>query len=763
MFALVALGIGGCGDDGASSTDAGPSADAGADARADAGPPPPSRPAEAPLVQWVDPFIGTGGLGFGVGSAFPGPQRPFGMVRPGPDTTAPDGAPGFNHCAGYWYDDPLIRGFSHTRMHGTGIADYGAVGIMPTVGMTADKTSHLGYRSAFSHDTEEASPGYYAVTLDDPNVRVELTAADYTAFHRYTFDASAGTDATVLIDAGYFMADLDIVDGAVTVDPTTREIHGFSHFTGGYSGRFGGMPVHFVARFSRDFAAHGVWKAGTLFAGETMRTGNDSGAWVTFDAGADPVVEVAVAVSFIDVAHARANLDAEIAPGFDGTRTATVAAWEEALARAEIEGRSERDFRIFYTALYHALLMPTLASESDGSYRGLDGEVHVADGFRYYTDFSLWDTYRTQHPLLVLLYPEYQTDMLRSLVAMANDGGYMPRWPLGIGYTGGMVGDSANVVFGDSVLKGVTDFDQRAAYDAMRRQAMEPSPDGAPYGGRSGIADYMALGYVPIEAGGSSASHTLEFAYDDYALAALAEALGETADAAMFRERAGNWRNLWEPEQQFLLGRHRDGTFPADVDPFVWTDFYAEGTAWQYVWFVPHDLEGLAEVMGGRDAFLGRLGMFFEQSERRPYMPFSPGTWYWHGNEPDLHAPWIFAALDDWDGAARWVRWAAELHYGDGPDGLPGNDDAGTMSAWYVFAALGVFPIAGTDVYLLASPIFTRATLHLPAGDFTIDAPDASERAIYVESATLNGAPLDRPRLVHADLAGATLSLDLRE
>jgi predicted alpha-1,2-mannosidase len=723
--------------------------------------------AAPPLVRFVDPFIGTGGLGFGVGNAFPGPQVPFGMIRPGPDTTGADSAPEMNHCAGYTYYDALIRGFSMTRMHGTGIADWGAPGLMPAVGMDASRTSWPGYRAAFSHDTEEASPGYYAVTLDPAGIRVELTATDRVALHRISFPPSAGADATVIVDTGYHMADVAISDGRVEVDPAAAEVSGFVTLDGGYSGRSGGVTVYFVMRFSRDVASHGVWKAGELFPGETARDGADSGAWLAFDAAADPVVEVAVAVSLVDVDHARLNLDAE-APGpeldFDGVRAAAEARWEQALGAVEVEGRSERDFRIFYTALYHALLMPTLATDVDGAYRGLDREVHAAEGFTYYTDFSLWDTYRTQHPLLTLLYPAWQTDMLRSLAAMARDGGCMPRWPLGTGYTGGMVGDPADIVFADSWVKGVRGFDLREAYDLMLVTADGPTPtELCPSGGRAGIADYLSLGYVPIESAGSSASWTLEMAYADFALSRLADALGEVADRDRFAARGGSWRNLLDPATGLLLGRHSDGTFPVGDDPNGWQDYYAEGNAWQYRWLAPHDLEALAAAEGGVAPFLEQLDQFFEESAAEDYEPILPSRWYWHGNEPDLHAAWIYAALDRPAGSARWVRWALARHYGDGPDGLPGNDDAGTMSAWYVFSALGLYPIAGLEDYLVGSPIFTRAVVHLDAGDLVIEAPASSARALYVREATLDGAALDRPRVRHDALPGATLRLDLVE
>ncbi|HEY8376055.1 MAG TPA: glycoside hydrolase domain-containing protein, partial [Nannocystis sp.] len=344
---------------------------------------------------------------------------------------------------------------------------------------------------------------------------------------------------------------------------------------------------------------------------------------------------------------------------------------------------------------------------------------------------------------------------------------YMPRWPLGTGYTGGMVGESATITFADSVLRGIDPeaIDLAAAYAAMRQTAVAPVPPGAPYGGRMAIEKYIELGYVPHEAGGSSCSWTLESAYNDHALAAIAAILGEADDASMFAARAKNWQNMWDPGSQLLIARREDGSFLQDVDPLSWQDFYAEGNALQYTWYAPHDLEGLADVMGGRESAISRLHQFFVDSEQE-VVTWMPQQYYWQGNEPDIHAPFIFSALDDHAGSARWSRWVLRNRFDDTPAGLPGNDDGGTMSAWLAFSALGVFPIAGTDVYLLGSPIFSEAILHLPDGELRIVAPVTSDAvataADVTASASWNGEPLARPRVTHAAIAqGGTLRIDL--
>lgn len=732
--------------------------DADSSTGADPLPPPTGEPAQAPLTQWVDPFIGTGGKGYGTGSAFPGPQVPFGMARPGPDTSLAGLALGFAHCSGYSFEDTHVLGFSQTRMHGTGIVDYGAVSFMPTLGFTPDKALPTAVMQAFDKASETASPGRYALTLAD-GIAVELTATARVGLHRFRFPA--GQPAAVVLDLGRTLPDVEVVDAELTVDPDNAGVRGWMHVSGGYSKRAGGVKIHFAARFSQPLTGHGVWQDEDVVADETSRQGQAIGAYFEF-AGDQPVV-LGVGLSFVDAEHAAMNLAAE-APtlDFDAAQAAAEATWEAHLGRAELHGPSKQDFEVFYSALYHTLLMPTLASDVDGSYRGFDLEVHTAD-FDYYTDLSLWDTFRTEHPLLVLLYPEYQTNFLRSLTRMARDGGFMPRWPLGTGYTGGMLGESATVVFADSYAKAVTIPADEAelAYAAMRKTAIEPVPKDSPYPGRSGVLEYIDLGYVPLEAGGSSVSWTLESAYNDFSLASLAAALGKPDDAAMFSKRAGNYRNTYDPVSGMMIARSQDGSFVADVDPLVWQDFYAEGNAMQYLWYAPHDIEGLAELMGGRAALLGRLRDLFDKSEMEP-ITIKPQNYYWHGNEPDLHASYIFSALGAPAESAKWSRWIADHRYADHAGGLPGNDDAGTLSAWYVLASTGLFPIAGTDTYLVGSPRFNRITLHLAGGDLVIDAPAASADAIYVDALRLDGAAIDTPKLQHGQLAsGGLLQFDL--
>lgn len=745
------------------------------DVGTDAGPPPEPFAASAPLVDYVDPTTGTGGLGFNdIGSVHPGPQWAFGMIRPGPDTVnASGGAAGFLHCSGFHADDEYVSGISHTRLHGVGVNDQNVVAFMPALDFGPAIASSAGLRSHYDRSLTEAEVGHLAITLDDARfggraIALETTAARRVAMHRVRFPEgtdAAPTDASIVFDLAHTTPGVEVTAGSIRVLPEAREVEGSVTFQGGYSRRYGGMTVHFVARFDAPFASFGTWAPpvdtsateGVLDEGATERTAATGGAFLRFDVASDREVGVAVAISYLDVARARMNLDAEAADlDFDRLERELVQSWESRLAQVELVGRYEHDFRVFYTALYHAFFMPTLATEADGHYRGIDGEEHVAEGFTYYTDFSLWDTYRTLHPLITLLAPELQRDFVESLIAMADVRGTFPRWVLGTGETGGMLGDPAVIVLADSLLRGVDDFDLRHAYELALASA-----DADPSTGRGGMEPYLRLGYVTAEHGDSSTSETLEFAYADHAVAVLAGALGEEDDAARFYNRSHNYQRVYDAAQGFFAARHEDGSFDT-LNPERWNDTFAEGNAWQYLWLAPQDVDGLAETLGGRDVALERLHTFFDGAYTERRTALAP-TWYWQGNEPDIHAPYLFALWGEPAATAEAVSWVRRVSYDVGPEGLPGNDDSGTMSAWYVFSALGFYPLAATEAFVLGSPRFNRATVHLPAGDLTIVADAASDAVISPTSITLDGATLDTI-VSHATLArGGELVFTLSE
>jgi predicted alpha-1,2-mannosidase len=738
--------------------------DGGADARiapvdawapdtgVDAGPPTPVHTATAPLVQWVDTMIGTGGAGYNdVGAAHPGPQWPFGMIRPGADSCGADGrASTYLHTAGYHAGETHISGFSHTRMHGTGINDYGIVALMPVIGATTAHTMEDGLIAPMVPGTEHASPGRYEVSLGDAAsaIGVELTASARVGFHRITFPASG--EPAIFVDLGHAQPGVAIVTASGSLDTSAHEISGTIHFSGGYSDRFGGVTMYFVMRFDQAFVTSGTWESGALHAGETSRDAITGGLYVTFAPGA--VVRAAVAVSFVDLAGARANLDAEDRGlDFDAARTAAVAEWERRLGILELEGRSETDFRLAYTALYHSLLMPTLATDVDHRYRGIDQQIGTVTDYTYYTDFSMWDTYRTFHTLITLIDPALENDFVRSMMAMAEALGRYPRWPLGTGETDGMLGDPAAVIVWDSWVRGVRDFDLMHAYEMF-----VPAADGT-IPGRGGVHSYTTLGYVADEEG--TAAMTMEYAIADDSIARMAHELGLTADEARFHDRALSYQRTYDAVQGYFVNRRADGTF-VTVNPDSWHDSYAEGDARQYLWLAPHDPEGLAETLGGTETALARLRDLFEHSLTERHTPLPP-VYYWQGNEPDIHAPYLFSAWGAPDEAALWSRWALRAFYGEGPNGLPGNDDGGTMSAWLIFTELGFYPLAGSDQFLFGSPLFTRATLHLPGGDLVIDAPDAWDPWPFVTGLTLDGTSIPRDRIAHDRLVhGATLHFD---
>lgn len=752
--------------------DAGTDAPRRSDAGSDAGPPEPSRPAPRPLTQWVDPTIGSGGTGFtSIGSVHPGPQTPFGMVRPGPDTgTLTSGGVGFLHCSGYSAFDDYVRAFSAWRLHGIGINDGGGASIMPVPSFETSFTEENGWVATKGAETAEL--GYYAVDVtaigETSATHVEVTATDRVGLYRITYAGDA-SEPTILVPLVHAHPGVEVMDASISVDATTREVEGHARLVGGYSGRFGGVTIHYVVRFDTAPVRAGTFVPGTIDDATDARTGSDAGAFVTFAPGATTVT-AAVSFSYIDAAHARAAIDRETPDlDFDATRTALTALWETTLGAIEVDARTDRDFTLFYTSLYHSLLMPSLATEIDGagvaSYRGFDGEIHALptgpDAFTYYTDFSLWDTYRTLHPLVDELFPDLARDFVRSLMAMAEDDGTYPRWPLGTGETRGMLGEPAAIAIADAWVRGMHDFDVAHALDLFDATAFTDPADG----GRGGVEPYVRLGYVPVEAGGDVTARTLEFAWADYALGVLAEAADRPDEATSFGTRGRSFENTFDPAQGFFVGRHEDGSFLPLEDEFAWEDVYAEGNAWQYLWLGPQDADALATTLGGRETALERLAQFFDESSREPITIAAP-HWYWHGNEPDIHAPFLFSLWGDPDSSARWSAWARERHYDDAPDGLPGNDDSGTMSAWYVFSALGLYPIAGTDRWAIASPGVTRAVVHRDAGDWTITAPNAAPGSVYVQMLSIDGTthttPSERATLEESDLTdGITLDFDL--
>jgi predicted alpha-1,2-mannosidase len=719
----------------------------------------PVRPAPAPgedPLPLVNPFVGTGGLGFSAGSLVPGPQWPNGMIRPSPDTGIGSFAPSFQHFAGYWFNDTHVRGFSNTRLVGTGAADQGNIRLMPVPRIDNTTVSDDGYRSAFSHENEEASVGYYRVLLEDTGIQAELASLRRVAVHRYTFPAGI-EDPGVVVDVTASILPGEATEAEVFLDPAGREISGSLVQRGSLSSRFGGLPTFFVVRFSKPFQEYGIFENDRVQPRNTHGTGNDLGAFATFapesgsPGGAACRVRADVALSFIGIDQARRNLREEMEAGrsFEEAVEANRQAWREKLGAIEITGGTETQRRIFYTALYHAYMMPTLFTESGGRYMGFDGQVHVADDFTYHTDMSLWDTFRTLHPLMALVDPDRARDFVISLIRMYEQGGDLPRWPMGRGYTGCMIGTHADSVIAEAWLKGVGDFDVETAYQGMRRHALGPVPNA----GRDDMEHYSSLGTCTTDHTGQAPSKTVEYAYDDFCVGGLARELGYEEDAALFLRRAGNYARLWDPETGFLRGRDSSGAW---YEPFLplwpFAEEYVEGDAWHWLWFAPHDVPGLISLFGGPGPFVDKLDFFFRSAREQPDT-FLPDLYYWHGNEPDIHAAYLFNEAGRPDLTAEWVRWILRDKYGDRPDGIDGNDDGGTLSSWYIFSALGFYPLNPCDGrYMIGSPIFDTATLHLPGGDLVVSAENVSGENLYVQSARLHGRLLEHPWFHHREI-----------
>ena len=717
----------------------------------------------------VDPFIGTGGEGH----TFPGAVAPFGMVQLSPDTdTGHVIRDSYRWAAGYRHSDPTIEGFSHTHFSGAGHSDLGDFLVMPVSGDTvplepgdASKPGS-GYRSRFSHDGEVATPGYYAVTLDDAGVRAEMTAGTRVGVHRYTF--GKGKAAHLVLD---LRSSLYNYPGKILW--SSLRLHPDGTITGARETR-GWAPdrqLHFAMRFSAPLAAHafvstekdiaykGFQGPGRDRDDVAERLGRALVARLDFGRLETPL-EVKVAISSVDEAGAIANLDSE--PGdFDAIRGKTQAAWSKALGALQVDAPAPMR-RTVMTAFYHTLLAPSIAGDADGRYRGSDNQVHRAEGFTFRSTFSLWDTFRAEHPLLTILQPQVTNrDIVRSLLASQADSPYglLPVWQFQGRETWTMIGYHAVPVIADAYLKGIGGFDANAALDAMVASASY-----APYGG---LGDYMKLGYVPIDREPEAASKTVEYAYDDWTIATMAQKLGRRDVAATFAKRAGNWRNSFDVKTGFLRARKLDGSFRVPFDPTAinYGSDYTEGNAWQYSWFVPHDQAGLFRIMGGDAAVVARLDAMFDYDNSK--LDYSHAEdiagligQYIHGNEPSHHVAYLYNfAGAPWRTQAR-LKQIVDSQYKPTPEGLSGNDDLGQMSAWLVFTSLGFYPVApGSLEYVIGRPFVRRAAIALPDGKtFTVVADRLDDAHPYVGTVTLYGRPLARSFIRHDEImAGGEL------
>ncbi|MFI9045351.1 GH92 family glycosyl hydrolase [Streptomyces sp. NPDC053427] len=729
-------------------------------------------PGGGPLTDLVNPFIGSRNDG----NTYPGAAVPFGMVQLSPDT---------GHTTGYGYDDDHIRGFSAVHISGVGCGLGGDLPVLPTTGDIAE-TDYAKYAAAYRHDDESARPGYYRVGLTSyGGITAELTATARTGKQRYTFPAT--DKANVLLNTGQSLhktvsTRVEVLDSRTIRTAITGR--GFCQDTRPYT-------VYTITRFDRPFASYGTWEGARVTPGSKGSTaGGRHGAYARFDTRKDRTVEATTALSYVDAAGAARNLRAEGGRSFDRTKAAANAAWERRLALVTTQGGAKALRRTFYSSLYRSFLAPNIGSDVDGRYTGWDQKTHRATGFTYYQNWSLWDTYRTQAQLLALLAPRESRDMALSVLRIDKESGWLPKWGYGTVETNIMTGDPVTPFLTNAYQQGLLRGHEEEAYAALKKNADGVPPADSPAVGREANAPYLKDGFAPYVKGrphakpGDSdfdhgASATLEYALSDAMLAQMARDLGHRADADRYASRAQNYRKIFDRSTGFFRARDAKGAFTGPADPAKSEGFH-EGTSWQYQWLVPQDLPGMIELIGGKDKADSRLDSFFayrqllkdpEKTAREvwvngPYDYYNADK-YNPQNEPDLIAPYTYLST-----GRPWkttdVVHAALTLFTDSPSGMTGNDDLGTMSAWMVLSAIGVFPVQpGTDTWGLSTPVFDRVDLTLdrryfPAGRFTIKAPGTSPANRYVQSVRLDGAGRDRTYLTTEELrAGRELAFSV--
>lgn len=721
-------------------------------------------------VDCVDPFIGTTNFG----TTNPGAVTPHGMMSVVPFNVMGSDTNIYDKDARWWstpyeYYNKFFTGFAHGSLSGVGCPDMGSLLTMATTG--ALEVDYRNYGTAY--EDQQAYPGYYSATLTKYGILAEATATARTSAERYTFPEGTGH---ILLNLGEGLTN---ESGAMVRRVSATEIEGTKLLGTFCYNPQAVFPVYFVLRVSKTPTASGYWKKQPPKLGVEAEwdkdngkyklytsygrelSGDDVGYWFTFDdLGEDGQVEVRMGISYVSTENARKNLDAEQPADttFDALREQARKAWNEALGRIRVEGGTEAQQTVFYTALYHTLIHPNLVSDVNGEYPLMErsGEVGVTDGDRY-TVFSLWDTYRNLHQLLTLVYPERQTEMLRSMVGMYEEWGWLPKWELYGRETFTMEGDPSIPVIVDSWMKGLRDFDVAKAYEAMRKSATTP---GAENRLRPDIDPYIEKGYIPLGfyakdlAGDTSVSHALEYYVADAALSLLADSLGHRDDAALFRERSRGYKNYYDQEYGTLRPITKDGKFLTPFNPEAGENFSAapgfhEGSAWNYTFYVPHDVEGLVRLMGGRRKFIDKLQMVFDEGLYDP------------ANEPDIAYAYLFSRFrgEEWR-TQRQTRRLLEKYFTIWPDGIPGNDDTGTMSAWAVFTMLGLYPdCPGEPFYTLTAPTFDRAEIDTERGTLVIEKSGEG----YIDKMTLGGKPLTKYRLSHDELLrGGKLTFELK-
>ncbi len=667
------------------------------------------------ITDFVNPFIGTGGHGH----TYPGTSLPFGMVQLSPDTRLD----GWDGCGGYHYSDSIIYGFSHTHLSGTGCSDYGDILLMPTVGEL--KWDNISYASGFNHKNEKAKPGYYQVFLDKYNVNVELSSTKRVGFHKYLFPES--TQSNILIDLKHRDR---VIDSYLKINGKD-EVEGFRRSMAWAADQH----VYFVAKFSKSFEKYTIAINDTVKNNILEAKGINLKTYLNFSTKKDETIYVKVGISAVSIENARKNLEAEISGwDFDKVVNDADSIWNKELGKIEIEGGSDDQKTVFYTSMYHAFLNPNLYSDVDGQYRGRDLKVHKAD-FDYYTVFSLWDTYRATHPLYTLTQQKRTSDFIKTFIKQYEEGGLLPVWELSGNETGCMIGYHAVPVIVDAYMKGLRDFDVEKAYSAMKASAEQD---------KLGLKNYKTYGIIYANEEGESVSKLLEYAYDDWCIAQMAKALNKIEDYKYFIERAQSYKNVLDPSTGFMRARMQNFWF-SPFDPSEVNFNYTEANSWQYSYYVPQDITGFTQYLGGKEKLAEKLDQLFSAHSKTTGREQADITGligqYAHGNEPSHHIAYLYNfAGKPWKTQELVHRIQNEMYHNN-PDGLCGNEDCGQMSSWLVMSAMGFYSVTpGTDVYVIGTPMFKKIIIKLENGKtFTVKANGLSDKAFYIKSAKLNG------------------------
>jgi len=700
-------------------------------------------------VDYVNPFIGTSGHGH----TYPGATVPFGMVQLSPDTRKDS----WDGCSGYHYSDSVVFGFSHTHLSGTGVGDYGDIRIMPTTGLLKTEPGTVanpdsGYASRFTHDIEQARAGYYAVRLTDYDIFVGLTATEHAGIHQYLFPETK--EAHVILDLKESVTSEKIIDSKITII-NDHTVSGYRRTDGWADDQY----VYFYAEFSKPFTSYGIVKDEKRVEGLKSARGDNLKAYFNYSFERREKVYVKVGISAVDVNGAKNNLYSEIPDwNFEKVKKAAKRKWSEQLDKLKIGGGTDEQKEIFYTALYHTMLAPNLYSDVDGRYRGHDLKIHKDKRFNRYTVFSLWDTFRTLHPLFAIIERRRTDEFIQTMLDMYRFDGRLPVWELAANETNCMIGYHAVSVILDAYVKGIKDFDTVAALKAMVATADAH---------KFGLDEYRKKGYIPADKEGASVSKTLEYAYDDWCIARMAKLQGEEDNYLEFIQRAQYYKNIYDKNTGFFRGKS-NGSFVTPFSPTEVNFMLTEANTWQYNFFVPQDINTHIEMLGGDEAYEKKLDELFTSDAELTGRHQSDITGligqYAHGNEPSHNMAYLYNYVGKPWKTQKLVRQIMDEQYSARPDGLCGNEDCGQLSAWYVMSAMGFYPVTpGSDIYVLGTPLFDTLVINLENGNtFKVLANGTSENKIYIHSATYNGEPWTKSYITHDMIMnGGVLKLEM--